>query len=75
MILDQCAKWSIMNPPDISLLWVKRKEECVWTHHGLLTLYAGAVEAQSRDAVLFALDIEDTFIVPLTRLGLWKIPG
>lgn len=46
-----------------------------FTYHGLLTLYASAVEAQCSDTVLFPLDIEDTLVVPLARLGLRKVPG
>lgn len=47
---------------------------CV-SYRGLLALYAGAVEPQSRDAVCAPLDVEDTFIVPLSRLGLGQVLG
>lgn len=44
-------------------------------YRGLLTLYAGAVESQSRDAVRVALDVEDALIVLLPRLWLGKVLG
>lgn len=40
-----------------------------------LTLYAGAVEPQSRDTVCAALDVEDALVVLLSRLGLWQVLG
>lgn len=46
---------------------------CVWSYRGLLTLYATAVEPQGRDAVNVALDVEDAFIVPLSRLRLGQV--
>lgn len=44
-------------------------------YRGLLTLYAGAVEPQSRDVVRAALDVEDTLVVPLSGLGLGQVLG
>ncbi|TNN59324.1 hypothetical protein EYF80_030427 [Liparis tanakae] len=44
-------------------------------YRGLLTLDAGAVEPQSRDAVRAALDVEDALVVPLARLRLGKVLG
>lgn len=41
----------------------------------LLTLYAGAVEPQSRDAVRAALDVEDALVVPLSGLRLGQVLG
>lgn len=43
------------------------------THRGPLTLDAGAVEAQGGDAVGGSLDVEDTLVVPLSRLGLRQV--
>lgn len=40
-----------------------------------LTLDGGAVEAQGRHVVGFPLDVEDTLVVPLSRLRLRKILG
>lgn len=42
-------------------------------YRGLLTLYAAAVEPQSRDAVRVALDVEDALVVLLSRLRLRKV--
>lgn len=44
-------------------------------YHSLLTLYAGAVEPQSRDAVRVALDVEDALVVLLSRLRLGQVLG
>lgn len=43
------------------------------SYRGLLTLYAGAVEPQSRDTVCGALDVKDTLVVPLSRLRLRQV--
>lgn len=44
-------------------------------YRGLLTLYAGAVEPQSWDAVRVALDVEDALVVSLPRLRLGQVLG
>lgn len=45
------------------------------THRAVLALHAGAVEAQSRDSVAHALDVEDALVASLARLGLRQVPG
>lgn len=45
------------------------------SYRGLLTLDAGAVEPQGRDAVRAALDVEDALVVLLSGLRLGQVPG
>lgn len=45
------------------------------SYRGLLTLYAGAVEAQSRDAVGAALDVKDALVISLSGLRLGQVLG
>lgn len=45
------------------------------THRGVLTLDAGAVEAQSCDTCGAARDVEDALIIALARLWLRQILG
>ena len=53
---------------------------CVWwgvrgTYRAVLALHAGAVEAQRGDTVADPLDVENTLVAPLARLGLGQVPG
>lgn len=41
----------------------------------LLTLDGGAVEAEGRHVLGVALDVKDTLVVPLPRLGLGEVLG
>lgn len=43
------------------------------THGGVLTLHTGAVEAQSRNPLLGALDVQDALVASLSRLRLWEV--
>lgn len=43
------------------------------THGGVLTLHTGAVEAQGRDPLLRALDVQDALVASLPRLRLWEV--
>lgn len=45
----------------------------VVSHRGVLTLDAGRVEADGRDPLDFALDVEDALVVLLTRLRLGEV--
>lgn len=49
--------------------------QCHTTYRAVLALHAGAVEAKSCDSVADTLDVEDTLIASLARLGLGQIPG
>lgn len=44
-------------------------------YHGLLTLYAGAVEPQGRHTKRVALNVEYALVVLLSRLWLWQVLG
>lgn len=48
---------------------------CFNAYRGLLTLYAGAVKPQSRDAVRVALDVKDALVISLSRLRLRQVLG
>lgn len=43
------------------------------TNRSFLALDGGAVESQCRHIVDLPLDVEDTLIVSLSRLGLWQV--
>lgn len=45
------------------------------TYRAVLALHAGAVKAQGCDSVADTLDVEDTLVASLARLGLWQVPG
>ena len=45
------------------------------TYRAVLALHAGAVEAQGGDSVADSLDLEDTLVASLARLGLGQVPG
>ncbi len=45
------------------------------TYRAVLALYAGAVEAEGSDSVADPLDVEDTLVASLARLGLGQVPG
>jgi len=45
------------------------------TYRAVLALYAGAVESEGGDTMADPLDVEDTFIASLARLGLWQVLG
>lgn len=45
------------------------------THRAVLALHAGAVEAEGSDSVADSLDVEDTLVASLARLGLRQVPG
>lgn len=44
-------------------------------YHGLLTLYAGAIEPQGRHTKHVALNVEYALVVLLSRLRLWQVLG
>lgn len=45
------------------------------TYRAVLALHAGAVEAEGGYSVVDPLDVEDTLIASLARLGLGQVPG
>lgn len=45
------------------------------TYRTVLALHAGAVEAEGGYSVADPLDVEDTLIASLARLGLGQVPG
>lgn len=45
------------------------------TYRAVLALHAGAVEAEGGYSVADPLDVEDTLIASLARLGLGQVPG
>lgn len=61
------------KPSSTSLCQQPRTRHVLKPHRGLLTLYAGAVEPQRRDAVRVALDVEDALVVPLSGLRLGQV--
>lgn len=53
----------------------RAKEEGRVSYRGFLTLDGGAVEAEGRHVVGVALDVKDTLVVSLSRLGLGEVLG
>lgn len=51
------------------------KEEGRGSYRCFLTLDGGAVEAKGGHIVGVALDVKDTLVVPLSRLGLGEVLG
>lgn len=45
------------------------------SYRAVLALYAGAVEAKSCNSVADSLNVQDTLVAALARLGLRKVPG
>lgn len=49
--------------------------KCHPTYRAVLALHTGAVEAEGGDSVANPLDVEDTLVASLARLGLRQVPG
>lgn len=45
------------------------------TYRAVLALHAGAVETEGGNSVADPLDVEDTLVASLARLGLGQVPG